>query len=181
MRIRDLAVAAVALATLATGSPASAEQVQVLAGYNNGLAGTIAAEATAEEGAEGTDAPGGGKYHVIADCTFAGVLTPNNSLIVEFWGTANSSADDVTRVPQITFINCEITNGIDTTSTDILLNGNTSATAGSTLLSVDGAKEWAVLPITVCTSAYALFGNIDPKLVRLRRTCKTPDGTASAA
>ncbi len=167
MGVRKLMLAVVGVATVATMSSAAADYTQTeVAGFNNGLTGAIAVDGTL------TAAPM--FYKVVPECTFAGVLTPNNTLIVEFAGTATASTNDVVRVPQITYIKCKIKSGTLETTADGLVNGSHAGTAGSTALDPSGPKEWPVSPVTVCASGAAIFGNINPVVVFVSETCKTP-------
>ena len=185
MGIRKLFLSTVVVITAATAVPASADNEQVLVAVNNGLAGTLAIEASGEgEDWNGEWDAGNPHYKIDADCTFNGVLTPDNTLIVNVYGTATSYADDPLRVQQLTYVKCEI-NNLAAGGTNVyddanfMANGPHTTAVGSTVLTVDGPKEWPVLPITICTSGFALFGNEYPKFLRLKRTCRTPDGSAA--
>ncbi len=134
--------------------------------YNDGIRGSVTVE--------GDCSSGPNRYAVDASCTFAGVLTPNNTLIVEYGGTATLRSNDLLRLPQITHIRCRIKNSTEDSDFDVLANGPASAAAGSTLLDDDGAKEWAVEDVTVCVSGLGLWGNFDPVQVDLIEHCTTP-------
>ena len=161
MRVRALLAAAVLLAT----PTAHADDVtpDEVAGFNNGLAGVVIYD--------GTSGHNENSYRVTAACAFAGVLTPNNTLIVKFGGAVASSTNDDFKVPQLTRIRCVIRSGALEAEAAIQLG---SAVAGSTLLDESGPKEWPTNPITVCVEAVAVFGNIDPVIVRIPLICKTP-------
>jgi len=173
MRVRKLMLAAVSLAAAATMAPAHAEDVNPdeVAGVNTGLAGFVTYD--------GQLSHNDNSYRVSTNCTFAGALTPNNTLVVEFGGAAVISTNDETKIPQLTRIRCVIRgkdssgNAVEAESA-IQLNGNASVVASSTALDESGPKEWGAAPITVCSEGVGVFGNINPVIVRIPLTCKTP-------
>jgi hypothetical protein len=138
-------------------------------GLNNGLAGTVASTMQLLSG-----------HTITASCTFAGALTPSNTLVVEFAGTAVSTGTPNQTAPLLTAIECEINNasegGTEVQTQDFSLNGPATAAASSTLLATNGPKEWPVKDITVCVSAFAVYGPTPVIKPELTRQCTTPNG-----
>ncbi len=177
MRTRVILLLALAVAIGGTPPAQAGGDKQVL-GMNMGWAGFVISR---RPPLLASSADRVGTYNLGVGCGFGGVLTPNNTIIVEFGGEADSASLDATRPPQLTYIKCKIKNsfGHETTA-DLLTNGAASVTAGSTLLDTSGPKEWPVADVTVCASGAAIFGNADPIFVTSPETCQTASPLRSA-
>lgn len=175
MRIRRL-VAALACGALAMSTaPANADDLTV--GVHVTISGTVAGMNIEEEEQIGAtiQAPA---YKIVGSCTFGGVLTPNNTLIVEFGGAVVATGPTSVTVPLLTAVDCEINNFNQGHNNmhhrDFSLNGPASAIADSTLTS--GTPEWPVAPITICVSGFAIFGPTPVRILELTKRCETPFG-----
>lgn len=159
-------VAALAAAALALPGVASAEDAQQGVNVGTQIAGTIIETVITglPDAKRSEDSPGPG-YSLTGECTFWGVLTPNNRLQITY---AGYDVAEGPQIPQLTYIKCTVANQHGQTASSEFANGGPISQTGS------AAGPWFVSPITVCIEGFAVFGPTPVNVIRLQKSCATP-------
>ena len=106
-------------------------------------------------------------HSIDANCTYAGMLNQTATMDVVYGGTAVATGP-AGSVAMATSVTCSIRNGSQSDSASVVLPGSASAVA-------DIATGWdPTRPITICVSAFAVFGPTPVVTVTLPERCVTP-------
>jgi hypothetical protein len=156
-------IAALAIAATSFTTAAYADDAQKGVNVDAQFAGSIIATVIGDSPVAKGEQAGPG-YVMTGNCTFAGVLTPNNRLQVAFGGHAEATGPQLT---QLTYVKCSVSNqDAQSDSSEFANGGAVSQTAKTT-------SPWKVSPILVCVEGFAVYGPTPVTIVTMVKQCNT--------